>query len=172
MSVDIKKKLNGWLFALQMGANDDDIISQMIDLVYEYHKEKTIIIFLQIQELERQSKEKELAIMYHGLEDSLHNFASLTRAILDEKTSKQAKSKANEFINSDNLAYLIGMCMAYFPKGIHQGASNNGRWILNSFVEILRKNKEKYVEGGESYEWTEMMGYVDYINLIIKEHNL
>lgn len=164
--------LSSLLLELQLGAPEEIILERLIDVIYEHKKSKTLEIFLHIQELERRAKEAELQKMYTGLETSLHAFSSLSRHLLEDKTSAQAKSTAKYYAASDNIATLIMICKAYFHNGEYGGASLNGRWILDSLINMLRKNKSKYLEGGDSYQWVLNNDHKEYIDMLIEKHNI
>jgi hypothetical protein len=169
--ITLLNELENYCLALKSGCDDKTIIDKLIKLVYGFYQENTFPLFLAIQKLERDKMKEEVAIMYGGLEDSMNNFVSMARPLLEDKNNR-AKLMAKEIMFSDNLAYLIRICKAYFPDGKPHTAAQNGRWMLDAFVQILKENKSKYIIGGSSYDWAKNFGYVDYINLIIKEYNL
>jgi hypothetical protein len=65
---------------------------------------------------------------------------------------------------------LINTMKAYFPNGKSDGASNNGKWFYDKFAKLLIKNKNKYLPGGDSYNWVEMFEHEEYINLILNNN--
>ncbi len=169
----LRETLVNWIDIIDNADNGEKYVNQdMLQYLYDINKENTLTLFLNIQELERKEQKQELQTMYMGLESSMHNFSNLSRRLLEDKTSRQAKASAEEYIESGNLAYLIYICKAYFADGEYNGASNSGKWVLDSFINILRNNKAKYIEGGDSYDWAKNHGHEDYINLIIQKYNL
>ncbi len=127
-------------------------------------------LFLRIQQLEVDRVKEEKLVLYRGLEESMHNSVSLGKHLLEDKTSRQAKDYAKFLFESfeGNIAMLINTMKAYFPKGVSDGASNNGKWFYDKFVELLKANKDKYLPNGDSYNWVQMFKHEEYINLILK----
>lgn len=148
---------------------DNGVESEVLKLIYSKNKENTLNLFLKIQELDKKRIEEENMILYRGLEDGMHSLTSVCKHLLEEKTSRKAKDYAKILFKEVNIAYLINICKAYFPEGNSKGASNNGKWFFEKFKEMVINNKEKYLEGGDSYKWVQMQGHESYINKILKD---
>jgi len=167
----MKEKLTEWINLLTF-LPEEDVMGFIIDYVYSNKKENTLDLFLKIQELDRLRVKEENNLLYRGLEESMSNFGIIARHLVEDKTSRQAKDTTNHLCLGDNLASLIRSCMAFFPDGERGGTARSTGWILLKLVDILKNHKEKYIEGGINYSWSCMMGYDNYIALIIEKHKL
>lgn len=165
----IKEKLQQ-LLELTPFITEEILIEEMLNIVYSYHKKNTLKLFLQIQELEKKRIQEENNLLYRGLQDAMHLGAHGARELLENKTSKQAKDYFKCVFKSKNIAYVINICKAYFPNGTSEGASNNGKWFFEQFVTILKENKDRYLEGGKSYEWAKIFDHLNYINLVLENN--
>lgn len=146
---------------------DNDIVGELVNIVYDNYKENMLDLFLIISEKDKNRIKEEKNILYHGLQESMHNLSGIANDLLNQKTSRQAKDQTKYLFESDNIASLIQTCKAYFPDGTAKGASNSGKWFFETFKENVIKNKEHYLEGGKYYSWTQGSGNEDYIKLVL-----
>ena len=164
----MKNKLEIWLSALKIGlVTEAQVLEEIVQFVYDRYKENTLTLFLQIQELDKKSKDKEYLFLYQGLQDAVHGMSGLARDIIENKTKMQVNERVKFYFKEDNIAMLIQICKAYFPSGNCNGASTSGKWFFEKFKEILIRHKSKYIKGGDSYQWTINMGHNDYIDLVL-----
>lgn len=170
--MDIRQQLAELIKLIDLGLPEDKVIDSLIELVHDIYKDRMLVLFLKINELDKKDIKAQNLLFYRGLEDGMHGMTFLGSHLLEDKTSKQAKSFAKDQFEGNNLAHIIYICRAYFPKGTSEGASNNGKWFFDKFLSILKENKDRYLEGGDSYDWTIMFNHKDYIDLVIKENNL
>lgn len=145
-------------------------VSDIVEFLYKREKGNLLQIFLYIDKLSKENIKKELNLSYQGLQDGIHNMTSLAKYLLEDKTSKQAKGLAKFLFLDDNIAFTINIMKAYFPDGKVNRASNNGRWFYTKFVNMIKKNKEKYLKGGDSYNWAKSYNHINYINLILSNN--
>lgn len=152
--------------------SDGTITSSIINILYNHYQGNLFKIVMEIDNSAKEkAKEKEL-ILYKGVEDGMHNFSSLAHHILEDTNIRKARRFAKFFLEEDNIAMTINIMKAYFPGGTCKGASTNGQWFFNKFKEMLTKNKDKYLEGGNSYDWACNYKHIDYIRKLLKEENV
>lgn len=149
---------------------DDAIKTELISIIHKEYKDDMLPLFLRIQQLDKEEQERKNRILYGGLEDAMHNMTNLGKYLLEEKTSRQAKDSAKFMFTGDNIAYLIRVAMAYFPNAVSDGASNNGKWFFDKFVEMVLANRHKYQKGGNDRTWLQNMNYDKYIDLILEKY--
>ena len=168
----LKSTLENLILQLELGQSESEVYHQLINLIHSKYKDKMLPLFLRIQQLEVDRIKEEKLVLYKGVEESMHNTSSLAKHLLEDKTSKQAKDFAKYLFENfeGNIAMLINTMKSYFPNGTSEGTSNNGKWFYDKFVELLTKNKTKYLPGGSSYDWVQMFNHEEYINLILKEN--
>ena len=147
---------------------DKEMSTVLLDLIYEQHGDNTMAMFVKIQELEKKRVKEERLLLYRGLQDGIHNFVGVARKLKEEKTKRQANDYLRIMFFEDDICSMISTCKAYFPKGISRGASSNGKWYFETFLNVLRKHGEKYKEGGDSYNWVKNNDHEDYLELIFK----
>jgi len=167
----MKEKLQQLLSYLELGIPEDDVEKELLNFIYFKNKENTLNLFLRIQELDRQRIKEENNFYFQGLQDSLGSLGVIGEELLNKKDPKKAKAFA-EFIFNENPSYLINCCKVYFPNAKSNGGSGATKFVMDKLVEMIRKNKSKYIKGGDSYDWTVMFKHDKYIELIIKEYNL
>lgn len=144
-------------------------LTELMNIIYDEYKGKTLKLFLEIQDLDNKKKEDKLTEYYLGTEESMNMSCHIARSLLEEKTSRQAKDIAKYLFNGDNIASLITICKVYFSTGDCTGASNNGRWFFNKFKDMLISNKEKYSLGGDSRNWADNFNHSKYIDLVLSK---
>ncbi len=165
--MSLKEELNKILETINIaGDKFGDVM--LIDLIYKRHKDKTLELFLKIQERERLELEKENLDHYRATEQSMHMVSQLASELLENKTSRGAKLTAEEFFKGDNIAHTIDVMKVYFPNKSCDRASNNGKWFFNAFVETLQVYERKYIKGGDSRWWVEKFGHAEYIDELLK----
>jgi len=154
------------------GMSDVDLSDTLLRMLYSHSGGDILNYFMILQEEDRKAKNEELNMMYQGLQESMHNFVDLGKQLLENKTSKQAKSSAKLLLENEdgNIAHMINTMKSYFPNGTVGCASGYGKWFYNKFVIQLMKHKEKYLPNGESYDWVKLFEHEEYINLILKEN--
>ena len=143
----------------------------LLELIYERNKENTMNLFLRISELDKKRLREEKMVLYHGLENGMHSFVHLSRLLMEEKTSRQAKDMLKHVFEGSDLTYILPICKAYFPDAKLHNASNNGRWFLNKFRDLVQRNKADFEEGGKSYDWAKINKHLDYIKLVLENIN-
>lgn len=148
---------------------DNDVRHNIIQILHDHYDGNLLSSFLEIEQLNKEKLQKEKDLLYFGLEDAMHNLSSVSRHLLEDSTSRQAKNYAKVLFTEDNLAYIIRIAKAYFPKGTCEGASINGKWFFNTFKDLLIKHKDKYLKGGDSYNWVCNFEHIDYINLVLSK---
>lgn len=147
---------------------DNLIQDYIIQLLFDYNDGNLLKAFLFIDQLNKERIKKENLILYRGLEDGMHNFVSLAKHLLEDSNSKQAKETANFYFKTNNIAMLINIAKAYFPKGNCNGASENGKWFFTQFKNLLKEYSSKYLEGGSSYDWAISYNHLDYIKKVLE----
>ena len=151
------------------GAPHDSLIKELIEYLYEESEGRLLQYILLIDDIKRAESQKEKEILYGGLEDAMHGMTHYSGILKESKQPLKEIKNYDKFLydNSDgNIAFLIRIARAYFPDGTYGHASNNGVLFFNQFRDLLRKNKDKYIDG-ESTEWAKQFGYYDYIKLVL-----
>lgn len=152
-----------------VGLSDTEVNKEVIKLIYEHTNGNLLPLILEVDNLNKEKfKEKEL-LLYQATEQGMHNFSSISQHVLGDTNIRQAREFTKYFLEEDNLAHTIYIVKAYFPNGNAEGASNNGQWFFNKFKDILIKHKDKYLEGGSSYDWACNYKHIDYIKLVLKD---
>jgi hypothetical protein len=147
---------------------DNMVRNEIIQIMHDHYEGDLLQSFLYIDQLNKKRLKKERQILYGGLEDGMHELSSISKKIM-EGDIKKAKQEINLYFTSDNIAFLIRIAIAYFPKGEYQSCSLIGRWFFDSFKSMLQEHKGRYLEGGDSFEWAKHHGYFDYIKLILSK---
>jgi len=149
--------------------SDSEVNREVIKLIYKHTEGNLLPLILEVDNLNKEkSKEKEL-LLYQATEQGMHDFSCISKHVLEDINIRQARKYTKVFLEEDNLAYIIYIVKAYFPNGNAEGASNNGRWFFNKFKDMLVKHKDKYLEGGSSYDWACNYNHIDYIKLVLKD---
>lgn len=152
--------------------NDGDYEEVLIKLLYDVNKENTMNLFLRIQELDRKRIAVELLEWKIAAESTMNNFVGVSKKLLENKTSKQAK-KYLDFIFDDDevIVHLIHFCKIYFKDGTSKGSSNNGQWYFDKFKDSLLRTKEKWLPDGVNHNWVLKHEHEEYIKLILANHS-
>lgn len=116
---------------------------------------KIFSIILSIKEKENEEREDEL---YKALDSSFNYFGSVTKELIENKTSHKAKNAA-DYIMKKNSSVL-----GWIFKGYDKNAFGKGSIISNYFFEKFKNmiKKERNVE------WEKMMEVHDYYNKVIE----
>lgn len=173
MKKSLQERLSGTEQVLSSGLmTEEQVARELVNIIYEYYQENLLTLILQIQQMDIDRIKREKMILYRGLEDGMHGMSILSEYLLEENTSRQAKDSAKFYFEPDdgNIAMLINIAKAYFPNGTSEGASKSGKWFFDKFVSLLKNNKEKYLEGGDSYDWAKSLNHCDYIDLVLKKN--
>lgn len=165
----MKKRLK-FIFENISLLTEDAIKTELINLLHEEYKQDMLPLFIRIQQLDKEQVENEKRLLYGGLEDAMHNMVNISRYLLEEKTSRQAKDSVKFMFESNNIAYLIRVMMAYFPNATSKGASNSGKWVFDKFIKLVLDNRHKYQKGGNDRTWLQNMKYDKYIDLILEKY--
>ena len=150
---------------------DKHVKELLAEEVFKEYGDDATTLFMKFQELQRKKEKEANMILYHGLQDALHNLVGIGKPLLEDKTSRKAKAMTEILFKEGNIAYLINIMKAYFPSGKVGGASSNGAWLFDSFESLLVKNRTKYEKGGDSEDWARLMNHTDYIELILKNYD-
>ena len=145
------------------------VSDMVLNVLYKFNKDTLLIMFAQIQELDRQAIKKENMVLYRGLEDGIHNFANLATELTEGKNKAKADKYLGTMFFDDDICSVINICKAYFPTGNSKGASNSGKWYFNLLIDILKNYGKDYKKGGKSYDWTVNIGHSDYLKLVFSE---
>lgn len=168
--MNLKQELEHIISVIPMLSNDA-AMDMVIDIVYKAHQDKTLQLFLAIQERDRAKMKKETSASYHAMQTAMHNFAGLSKHLLEDKTSRASKELAKEYLEGDNIAYTIDTIKIYFSNGTSEGCSASGKWLFDKFVKMLIANKGQYVEGGDSRKWAENFDHTTYIDLLLEKYD-
>ncbi len=148
---------------------DKEIEGLLLDLIiYKRNKENTLKLFLEIQDRDKKRIKEENQKLYMGIESAMHNFAGVSKYLMEGKNSRKAKEYLKMILSEKNIAYLINICKAYFPNGTSKGASNLGKWFFEQFTNMIKEHGHLYLEGGEDHKWAKRFDHVDYIKLVIE----
>jgi len=170
---DITKELEQAISYLLSG---DDIIArslalnQLKDIIWDEYRENSMELFLKIQERERLEAKELLNLTRNGLQDAMHLVSNFSEYSINNKLAK-CKSLTNDIIFGENIANIIHIMRAYFPKGNDVFASKAGKSLFNKFVEQLLKCKEYYVVGGKHRDWADRYGHSEYIDLVLSNYD-
>lgn len=165
--LNIRKKLNEMLCNPLI--NESEYSRIVLGIVYDEHKEDTMAMFVQIQEKDKKRLRKEELKLKMAVENSMHSFIHIAKALLENKTSHKAKAFAKYAVDDDDITYLIDTCKVYFPDGKAKYAAPNAKWFLDKFIQILKKHKDKWIEGGSSRDWAVQFGHAEYIDLVLSQ---
>ena len=169
----LKNLINNMESNLLFDTSDNSLVlKEMVNVLFNHTDGNLLTFFMIIDKLSKDKRQKELNEMYQGLQDGMHSQAMLSRHLLEDKTSKQAKDFAKFYFNykDGDIASLINIAKAYFKDGTANGASNSGHWWFEQFVKILKSNKDKYLEKGSSYKWACNYNHIDYIKLVLSKN--
>lgn len=148
---------------------DDHVAEHMLmDIIYKRNKGDTLKLFLGIQDRDKKRMEEEVSKHYQATQSAMHNLSGISRPLLEDKTSRGAREYAKYLFEGDNISGVIDIIKIYFPDGTYGGAANAGVWFFDKFVDMLKANREKYEEGGDSREWAERYGHSEYIDMTLK----
>jgi hypothetical protein len=164
---NLRAELNS--LAANHGLDDSEILSNLVDILFDHHGSNTMPLFLRVQQRQLDAQAAERRMLLGGVEDAMHNFSSVAMGLVEEKGSKKAATtEVSRIIDGDNIAYTIRTCMAYFPSGTEGYASIAGKWFFLQFRDMLVKHRERYSSGGSSRSWANDMGYSAYIDLVLQ----
>lgn len=153
----------------RMGTPHDSLIKELIEYLYEESEGRLLQYILVIDDIKRAESQKEKDILYGGLEDAMHGMTHYSGILKEAKQPLREIRDYDKFLfdNSDgNIAFLIRIARAYFPDGTYGNASANGVLFFNQFRDLLRKHKDKYLDG-DSTNWAKQHGYYDYIKQVL-----
>ena len=149
----------------EVGVPDDKFDRLLAHFMYEEHKGSLRNLFLDIDDIEKEKvKEKEM-LLYHGLEDAIHGLAGYSSKV---NNAKELRSYDKFFSGDGSIPFMINIMKSYFPKGVSNGASENGKYLFNKFKDNLLKNKDQYLDG-KSTQWAHDYGHYEYIKLVIEK---
>ena len=154
------------------GASDSDLIKELIEFLYEESGGSLLNYILIIDEIKRRESKQKEQLLYGGLEDAMNNFSSYSRKLHKAKQPIRELKALDDFIigkDNGNIAAMIRIAIAYFPKGDSDGASENGKYFFGVFKEALMSNRDKYLIG-DSSDWAKHYGYYDYIKMVIERY--
>lgn len=154
------------------GASDYDLIKELVEFLYEESDGSLLNYILIIDEIKKREVKQKEQTLYGGLEDAMHNLSSYSRKLHETKQPLKELRALDRFLTGEvdgNIASMIRIAMAYFPKGDSNGASENGKYFFERFKETLVANKDKYLTG-DSSDWAKHYGYYDYIKMVIEKH--
>lgn len=151
--------------------NDDFILGEFIELFYKHTSGNLFTHFLLIDKLVKKEQKDEILKMHFGVQDGMHNMASLSMKLLENKSEVKAKNVAKYYFrDSDGLPHLINIAKAYFQNGTAKGASMAGKWWFDNFLCVLKDNSARYLKGGKSYGWAKDFNHLDYIELVLEKN--
>ena len=153
----------------ELGFSEEDELRLLIRFLYDKSNGSLLKYFLFIDEIEKARKEKENNEKYWAVWDGIHTIAHFSRALSEEKQPMKKLKIYDDMVFGKNIAYVINMVKAAFPKGVSDGASENGKYFFNRFVSNLKEHKEDYLTG-ESADWAKNFGHYDYIKLILEKN--
>jgi len=158
-----------------IGASETIQINTLVEFLYNTTNGELMPLFLTIDELKKKEILEEKQKLTIGLEAAMHlcsNFSISLNINNKNWQFKKIKELDKTYFNNaeGNIAYIIPIAMAYFPKGNSKGASLLGDYFFARFLDLLMANKEKYLNG-DSKGWAESHGYSDYIKLVIEENS-
>lgn len=168
----MKEKLKSILVGLELGMGTKDAVDELAIIVYQYYRKNTMALFMRLKQLEDDAQREENRKIWSAMELTAGFFSGVAKRLLEEPNSRRAKNLAKEVFLSENVAYIIPFCAQYYPDGKKSGGSGASSWWYDRVVDIIRKNKDRYLPGGESYDWAEQNGWSEYIQLLIKENDL
>jgi hypothetical protein len=168
----MKEKLKSILVGLELGLGSKDAIDELVKIVFQYYGKNTMALFMRLKQLEDDKQREENRKVWSAMELTAGFFSGVAQYLLEEPNSKRAKNLAKEVFLSENLAYTIPFCAQYYPDGKRSGGSSASVWWYDKVVDIIRKNKDRYLPGGESHDWAVDNEWYDYILLLIKENEL
>lgn len=166
---ELKNMLQSLVVRSQM-MDDGELRTALADLVYEAYGDNTMAVLLHIQERDRRKRDQRANELYRGAEFAMHSLAGVSQHLLEDKTSAKAKNQVAAELDGDNIAYMLPICRAIWPRGhAKNGSSEMGRWFFKKFRDMLVRNRAKYSEGGSSRNWANTVDYEAYIDIVLKE---
>lgn len=152
---------------------DEYVISDIIKILYQHTQGNLMQYFLNIDQYTKDAMKLQIRSLKTGIQDSTHIASSLSRHLLEDKTSRTAKQTAAYLFESDDgqIAQLINTAKVLFPDGTSEHCSDNERWWFSKFVKTVIDHKHRYLHGGSSHEWAKTYHHLDYITLIITKYD-
>lgn len=158
------------LMYLANGMAEKDVLDELVKYVYSKYKDKTLILFARLQDLEREENIKEIIKVRMGLEFSLNGYSAIARRVVGEETDSEATAKdVMELKFEEALEFLTPIMMAYYPSGEASGGSYNSKWIFDKFLTNLIKRQDTIKEGGINRKWAERQNYLEYYELVLSK---
>ena len=151
----------------QIGASDSTMLKTLVEYLYDESEGRLLEYFAMIDDIRKEKLHEEKMILYRGLEDALHSMSHYSETIdKEDMTALKAVNKIYFNPKDGNIAFLINIAKAYFPDGTYGHASASGVDFFNKFRALLRKNKDKYLNG-DSKDWAIDLKHYDYIKLVL-----
>lgn len=169
--MDTNYDLKGNLKKAQLYFDCDEkgtCLSILEDILYEKYKDDPSRLFTNINNRIISEQKKQQENIIKGLSDAVQH-ASMFMEYFVNGESEEAKSVIETIIFSNNISFVINICKAYFPNGDYGFAPQASRWFFDKSVELILKEKDRYLETGDSYTWAVQYGHIEYIKLIIKK---
>jgi len=166
--IKLKNLVNKLAFAETLGASDNELISELVEFLYDESGGNLLSYFMIIDKLNKEKVKKENMILYRGLEDAMHMSSAFSK-LIEENNIKKLKNYFEIYFepNDGNIAFIINIMKAYFPDGKSQGASSSGHYFFEKGKELILKHKDKYLNG-DSSEWAKSQNHYDYIKMFIE----
>lgn len=167
----IQKIKNTLHYCEQLKLSNDNIKREVLKLFIEDSDPNSLLLI--VSELIQANKDRELkekTILQTGLQDSMHNFSNISKAILNDDI-KEAKNYVKMYFKpkNNNIAFISSIARAYFPDGISDGASETGKWFFEQFVKLLKNDPNMYING-DSKKWAEHVDIYDYLKLVLEKN--
>jgi hypothetical protein len=170
MKIDIKelKEIISHMELMEkIGTNDDDILYHLLNYLYDCTDKRLLELFIKIDEIEKLHLRRKEQILALGLQDAVHAIAAFSRDI----SLKNLEHANKQYFEDDNysIPFLINIIKAHFPDGISDDKSPAVVEVFNKFLNLLVKNKERFLTGVSS-NWSKDYGHYDYLKLVLEKN--
>jgi hypothetical protein len=149
---DIAKK------AKIFGMDDKELSHALLDAM-DSEGISTMEMILHLNEKKKAFYEKRDRENWMGMDFACNALTELIQLV--EKKKRPKVFIDNVLFEKDRIAYVVNFLKVWVPNPDKLGFSNTSRWMLKKSTEVF--NFEKYLPGGESYDWAVQYDHAEYI---------